>query len=536
MPAVALSTSLACGDDGTPASDGGGSTSSANASTTSSDSIETTADSGTADSPTADSTTADSATSDSATDSATDSTTDSTTSGSTTDSDGSGSTTGVEGACPFPAVQIAGTPPTDALANAPARCGAPAYAWTDNNELGTVGTLGYAEDVPVELISLLLLTEGVILGSTPDHDVAVQQFSYTTQDRGQLVDATALVAFPTDLPDDAPPNEVILLLHGTTGLTDGCGATEDDGYKALAGIFAGFGYTVVVPDYIGLGFLGTQTDDPHPYLVGEATAIASLDAVRAAARLDPADRGDTCMSERFAVYGASQGGHAALWVDRLAPYYAPELDMVGVVATVPPAALLRQAEYVFSNFVSGTGNLTAAMVAMSAWYGAEDQLGSLFVDPWPAQLPGLLVSGCDIDPDGLPTDLPGLLEPEIIAAAEAGSLGDVDPWGCMVRENDIGGTSVPRLDTYPDSYGVLFVTGEDDTLVNTAIERTGYDELCAGQMPLQYLECAGANHQEASFFALPESLDFIEDRFDGDNFQTTCPAGPAVMCEGESPF
>ncbi len=550
VSAFALSTSLACGDDVAGEGETAGSTSSATTTTTGNatdpSTGATTANSATSQSATsesADSTTTDSETSDSET-------SDSTSSGSTSGrgssgagSDSSGSESGgdetggaVEGPCPFPAIEIAGTPETDALADAPARCGAPEYSWLGTNQLGTVGALGLEEEINVDIITLLLLTEGVLLTDPPDHDVALQQFSYMTQDRGELVEATALVAFPTDLPDDAPPNDVILWLHGTTGLTDGCGATETQEYQAAASLFAGYGYTVVMPDYIGLGFLGTETDDPHPYLVGEATAIASLDAVRAAARLDPADRGDTCMTTRFAVFGGSQGGHAALWVDRIAPYYARELEMVGVVATVPPAALLRQTEFVFSNFVSGTGNLTAAMVAMSSWYGAEDQLGSLFVDPWPAQLPPLLVSGCDIDPDGLPTDLPGLLQPDIIAAAGAGTLGDVDPWGCFARENDIGATSVPRLDTYPDSYGVLFVTAEDDSLVNTGIERIGYDELCDGEMPLAYLECEGANHQQASFFALPEALEFIEDRFDGAPFASVCPATAPQGCEGESPF
>ena len=47
------------------------------------------------------------------------------------------------------------------------------------------------------------------------------------------------------------------------------------------------GWALVATDYIGLG-----TKGPHPYLIGVDSAHASLDAVRAARALEPADLGD----------------------------------------------------------------------------------------------------------------------------------------------------------------------------------------------------------------------------------------------------
>ena len=58
-------------------------------------------------------------------------------------------------------------------------------------------------------------------------------------------------------------------------------------------------------------------------------------------------------------------------------------------------------------------------------------------------------------------------------------------------------TDIPRLGPSHESYGIFFVLGENDTLVDTAIERTAYDTLCASGMPLRYLECAGASHTQA---------------------------------------
>lgn len=47
---------------------------------------------------------------------------------------------------------------------------------------------------------------------------------------------------------------------------------------------ASSGYVVVAPNYISLRAFGDPTGFLHPYLVGQPTAIASLDAVRAAAK------------------------------------------------------------------------------------------------------------------------------------------------------------------------------------------------------------------------------------------------------------
>src|SRR5262249_2819242 len=70
------------------------------------------------------------------------------------------------------------------------------------------------------------------------------------------------------------------------------------------------------------------------YLVGDAEASATLDAVRAAHNFQPAHAGAA-----FAVWGHSQGGHAALFTGQEAAAYAPELHLVGVAAAAPASEL-----------------------------------------------------------------------------------------------------------------------------------------------------------------------------------------------------
>ena len=86
------------------------------------------------------------------------------------------------------------------------------------------------------------------------------------------------------------------------------------------------GYVVVAADYPGLG-----TPGMHPYLIGESEGRAVLDSVRAARDLP-----DAGASNRFAVWGHSQGGHASLYTGELAASSAPDLRLVGVRRHLPP--------------------------------------------------------------------------------------------------------------------------------------------------------------------------------------------------------
>ncbi|ODR98337.1 hypothetical protein AUC69_10710 [Methyloceanibacter superfactus] len=73
----------------------------------------------------------------------------------------------------------------------------------------------------------------------------------------------------------------------------------------------GHGYVVVATDYPGLG-----TEGVHPYLIGESAGRAVLDSVRATQQFK-----NSGASNRFAVWGHSEGGHAALFTGQLAARY-----------------------------------------------------------------------------------------------------------------------------------------------------------------------------------------------------------------------
>lgn len=433
--------------------------------------------------------------------------------------------------CDVPAPIVAGTAETDALADDPARCGQPAHAWRRDDALGDVTDLGPRTDYTADFLAAILDTQGVSLPTPPAYDVATRRITYTTQDRGELVQATAQVAYP--IVPVGRDVDVLLFLHGTSGFTDGCGVTgEDPLYALVSAAVASTGYVVVAPDYLGLRGDGVPTGFPHPYLVGLPTAIASLDAVRAAVAMAPADRGDQCTTTRFAVLGGSQGGHAALWVDRLAPYYARELELTGIVATVPPSDLIAQTTRALTEIVDATGNTVAFLGSAPSWYGVTDLSGA-FVAPWDEDVPELLAEDCNPGDDiPTPAALSDVFVQPLLDAAAAGALADYAPFGCILAENGLPTTSVPRLATASGSYGILEVLSEDDELVHTPIERAAYEQLCDAGVPLDFLECAGAGHSDSTFWALEEILGFLEDRFDGVAFTPSCTAAAPVTCSG----
>lgn len=139
------------------------------------------------------------------------------------------------------------------------------------------------------------------------------------------------------IPPGQPPAAgwpVLNWTHGTTGVADICAPSRDAAchpshiYNQLADAtlnqWVKRGYVVLKSDYEGLG-----TPGPHPYLVGASEARSTVDILLAARRLYPA------IGKSWAVMGHSQGGHAALFTGSLASAWAPDLELIGIVALAP---------------------------------------------------------------------------------------------------------------------------------------------------------------------------------------------------------
>ncbi|MGB5723843.1 MAG: alpha/beta fold hydrolase [Parasphingorhabdus sp.] len=116
--------------------------------------------------------------------------------------------------------------------------------------------------------------------------------------------------------------------HGTVGIADICapswnGRQEQD--RTHLQFWLENGYAVVASDYQGLGTAGT-----HPYLATRPEAYSNLDIIRAV------QSADFPLSNKVVLFGQSQGAGAAVATAVYASDYAPDVDIVGVVATGVP--------------------------------------------------------------------------------------------------------------------------------------------------------------------------------------------------------
>jgi acetyl esterase/lipase len=423
------------------------------------------------------------------------------------------------------------------LAADPSDCGAPSYAWLPaDSGVGDVVTseLDPEWELPPTFYAPILEGQlGVNMPREPIHAARVLQLRYLTQDRGELVEATGLVGVPdigpiTDFP-------LLLLLHGTAGFSDDCAPSTNGLDPVLVSMLASFGYVVVAPDYLGMNGIGGPSDMLHPYLVGEPTAVASMDAVRATLQLSEEGRlrSGARATTPIIVSGGSQGGHASLFVARWAPYYAPEIPIAAVAASVPPSDLAGQTASAVLQWDDGTNNTAALLAAAADWYQTPGAaLSEVLVPPLDVDVPARMEVNCGLG---------GLLNPadsaeeaftaDALAAMAADPIwSGMEPWECFIQANSLDTAHVEELVSIP----TMFVSAEADELVDVAVERAAVERLCEQGIRIEYVECAGAEHTQGAFASFSEQLDFVDARLRGDDWDEAgiCVVGEPVVCSG----
>lgn len=329
----------------------------------------------------------------------------------------------------------------------------------------------------------------------------------STQPDGSPLAVSGVIYAP-DEPAPAEGRPVVVWAHPTTGIARDCAPSQLAFLLPwrIAG-FADFlarGYVVAATDYPGLG-----TPGPHPYLVGESEGRAVLDSARAAALLPEAGAGRT-----VAVWGHSQGGHAALFAGQLAPTYAPELTLVGVAAAAPPTDLAT----LFALDIGTTiGRLLGAMALVSWSEVYPDADFRRLVRPEAVPLMEAVARTCV-------RTAPGLL----LAALPAWALGDdflvqqpqdVEPWRSLLAENSPGAA--------PLRAPLLVTQGTDDDIVWPWVTEAYVADRCRDGEIVALLIYPGLDHAFAGQASAPAVADWIADRFAGRPAPTTCVAhGP----------
>lgn len=344
-----------------------------------------------------------------------------------------------------------------------------------------------------------------------DNGYHVWRVTYWTHDR----EAIATITAPDLTLAPSQGWHVVVNHPGTVGLADACAWSNSDAAAGVAGYFGARGFIGVAVDYPGLGTAGL-----HPYLVGDSEGRAGLDAARATLTLMKAASIE--VSGRVALAGVSQGGHAALAALRLAPTYAPDLDVKAAAVAAPAGVFVEQwaeslawsqqyqiplvyhalALYAWEHTYSidvNSPNINSLQAISSIWRPEIKDA----VDLW---LNTLCIVGNPDATDGAA----GVVGPSLydVIPSDPAVLWTDDFVASYLRQDFSAYPAIqhgfddnrvrPFLQTAP----LLLYQGDSDDTVLLAHTNAVVDALRAGGMDVDYRVVAGGHHTDVAFFVL----------------------------------
>ncbi len=337
----------------------------------------------------------------------------------------------------------------------------------------------------------------------PDGARAWRILYRSTGMKGEPEAVSAVLVVP-DAPAPEGGRSVVAWAHPTTGVVPDCAPSLQARWrKTIAGLdlMVKAGWVVVATDYPGLGTPGV-----HPYLVGASEARAVVDSVRAARNVKEAAAG-----RRFAVWGHSQGGHAAIFTGQLVGQLAPELELVGVAAAAPATDLVKLLQ---SDLGTKLGNVLAAE-ALWSWsrvYGAP--------------LSGVLVPDAIGVVDRVAADCIRDGREGVVAFHDAAPLRDgflsvnitgTEPWAGVMRANSAGGK--------PLAAPLFVAQGTNDDVVRPAVTALWAGGVCAQGTAVRYLAVPDENHFLVAFHTADQAVAWMSDRFAGKAAPDDCVRG-----------
>ncbi len=333
-----------------------------------------------------------------------------------------------------------------------------------------------------------------LVGGGPGNSEAFRILYRSTDINGRPIAVSGAIYFPAG-PAPAGGRNVIAWAHPTTGVVPACAPSlMPDNAGMLFGLpqMLRRGYVVVATDYPGLGTPGI-----HPFLVGESEARAVIDSVRAARNLPR-----TGATNRYVVWGHSQGGHASLFTGQMSRRYAPDLKLVGVSAAAPATYL---GELFEADRPTSTGRELTSMV-LYAWSRFYKQSLNGVIEPAAMPVFRRIATDCiESLPEFLAIDRAEQpLQHEKFLIVDPT---EVQPWSSYMARNTPGKVR----QTAP----VFIAQGTADTTVRPNITKQFAIALCRQGTPVHYVTMPGVSHTFAAKNSVGYMLDWAADRFRG---------------------
>ena len=303
---------------------------------------------------------------------------------------------------------------------------------------------------------------------------------------------------------DPPPGgrPIVAWAHPTSGVTPRCAPSLAIFlFQQIQGLrsFVERGYVVAATDYPGLG-----TPETHPYLVGDSEARAVIDSVRVAGSMPGAGGG-----KRFAVWGHSQGGQAALFTGLVAKSYAPELTLLGVAAAAPATDLVT----LMDDDINSVGGKNITAMTLWSWHRVYDASISKIVDPRAIPVMDRLAHECIEGPFDLVarqrTEKP--LEQHFLTVEGPASI---EPWHSLLEKNTPG--------ALPPEIPVFLAQGTTDRIIRPDVTRDYMGKLCTAGSEVRMLMMPNIGHGRAAQASTMQAVNWITDRFAGEAPPNDC--------------
>ena len=404
------------------------------------------------------------------------------------------------------------------------KCGLPEYEFLPTENMGAILSSSKRDDLSLtkEALTSLLANYDLPLPA-PENGIETYYIEYQTQDKGALTNGTGMIVFPEGK-QDAP---VIVWLHPTMGFNDSCAPTATGVIgAAYPAIFASLGFIVVAPDYIGMRGWTGESDDLHAYISAEATAIFSIDSLRALPNLiQNYGKNISWNDQEVILWGASEGGFAALVTDRYFPHYAPEYATMATIAATPVTDVFGLTQHGLSQFSPASLGLIGVETTLNQWYEADADLETMLLPEMVDVEEALLTSCDDFGLVSSVSSLDDIFQPSFIEGMLADD-GSMAPWDCFAKDNSIA-DKTPHIRTAP----TFIVTAEMDDLAWPEPVHNDISVLCEQGYTIEHRQCAGAEHVDGILDSLGEQWTWLQARLHNEPLGDTCTVTEPIICE-----
>lgn len=220
----------------------------------------------------------------------------------------------------------------------------------------------------------------------PITGVDAYRVTYEMPFLGETISVSGALFEPVDL-DPSCPHPVHIYMHGTIfARTDAPSFLSYEGQ--LGYLMAGLGFTVLMPDYVGLG-----TDDQHlhPYVHAQSEALAGAHLIQAVHEM-PNPSGNFHDAGQLFISGYSQGGHAAMALHRELQSNWPQYPVTASAPGSGPYSItgVQFPETFSSDTYSNPSYLAYTALAWQSVYGnLYEDPSEYFQEPYASELEGL---------------------------------------------------------------------------------------------------------------------------------------------------